>query len=137
MSARTPSAEGVGAGPCDSEDVAALCRDILDLVGSKWSVMVVGRLDLEGTHRFGELEKAIPGITPKSLTNTLRRLERDGLVRRTVLTERRPPQVEYALTDLGWTVTEPLRAIGAWAAEHANDVVSAREEFDTRHSEAG
>lgn len=106
------------------------CREVLDLIGSKWAVLIIGRLDEGGPHRFGELRRAVPGITQKSLTQTLRRLERDGLVSRTVLVEKRPPQVEYALTELGWTVTEPLRAIGAWAEAHLPDVMDHREQFD-------
>ncbi len=105
------------------------CRDILDLVGSKWSSLVIGRLQ-ERPHRFGELRRAVAGITQKSLTQTLRRLERDGLVERTVLVEKRPPQVEYSLTELGVTATGPLEAIRAWSEQHMPRVVAARERFD-------
>ncbi len=68
------------------------CRDILDLVASKWSALIIGRLE-EKPHRFGELRRAVPGITQKMLTQTLRKLEQDGLVHREVLVQKRPPQV--------------------------------------------
>ena len=113
----------------------AMCRDVLDLVGSKWSVAIVGNLDIQGPQRFGQLRRAIPGIAPKSLTQTLRRLERDGLVNRTVLAEKRPPQVEYSLTDLGWTVTTPLRMVASWAADHCDDVLEARDAFDAHQED--
>lgn len=105
------------------------CRDILDLVGSKWATLVIGRLE-EQTLRFGELQRSVAGITQKSLTKTLRRLERDGLVRREVLVTKRPPQVEYSLTKLGLTATEPLKAIRAWSEQNMPEVVAAREQFD-------
>lgn len=105
------------------------CRDVLDLVGSKWSVLVIGKLQ-ERTHRFGELRRAVPGITQKMLTQTLRRLEYDGLVHREVLVQMRPPQVEYSLTELGRTITEPLEAIRVWSERHLPDVRAARVRFD-------
>lgn len=122
------------------EDVAAIgdlysagcpCRDVLDLIGSKWSVLVIGRLE-EGPRRFGELRRAVPGITQKMLTRTLRRLEEDGLVHRKVLAEMRPPRVEYSLSDLGETITEPLEAIREWTEQHLPDVRRAREDFAER-----
>ena len=104
------------------------CRDVLDLIGSKWSVLVIGRLE-EGPLRFGELRRAVPGITQKMLTQTLRRLEEDGMVHRKVLAEMRPPRGEYSLTDLGQTITEPLEAIRDWTEQHLPDVRQARAEF--------
>ncbi|MEM1331952.1 MAG: helix-turn-helix domain-containing protein, partial [Actinomycetota bacterium] len=105
------------------------CRDILDLVASKWSALIIGKLE-EEPHRFGRLRRAIPGITQKMLTQTLRRLEHDGLVHREVLAQMRPPQVEYSLTDLGRTVTEPLAAMREWTEQHLADVQSARRRFE-------
>ena len=105
------------------------CRDILDLVASKWSALIIGKLE-EHPHRFGQLKRAIPGITQKMLTQTLRRLEHDGLVDRTVLAQKRPPQVEYSLTDLGFTVTEPLGAMRDWTEQHLPDVRAARVRFE-------
>ncbi len=105
------------------------CRDILDLVASKWSALIIGKLE-EDTHRFGQLRRAVPGITQKMLTQTLRRLEQDGLVHREVLVQMRPPQVEYSLTDLGQTVTAPLAAMRDWTEQHLPDVQAARLRFD-------
>lgn len=104
------------------------CRDVLDLIGSKWSVLVIGRLET-GPLRFGELRRAVPGITQKMLTQTLRRLEEDGLVHRKVLAEMRPPRVEYSLSELGHTITEPLGAIRDWTEQHLPDVRLARDRF--------
>lgn len=107
------------------------CRGILELVASKWSALIIGKLE-ESPHRFGELRRAIPGITQKMLTQTLRRLEQDGLVHREVLVEMRPPQVSYSLTELGMTVTEPLEAIRIWTESHLRDVEAAREAHAAR-----
>ncbi len=104
------------------------CRDILDLIGSKWSVLVIGRLE-DQPHRFGELRRAIPGITQKMLTKTLRQLEEDGMVDRRVLAEMRPPRVEYSLTSLGQTLTEPLAAIRDWTEQHLPAVREAQQRF--------
>lgn len=112
----------------DLYSVGCPCRDVLDLIGSKWSVLVIGRLE-EGPYRFGELRRAVPGITQKMLTQTLRRLEEDGMVHREVLVEMRPPRVEYSLTKLGHTITEPLEAIRTWTEQHLHDVRQAREQF--------
>ena len=108
--------------------VGCPCREVLDLIGSRWSVLVIGRLE-EGPHRFGELRRAVPGITQKMLTRTLRRLEEDGMVHRKVLAEMRPPRVEYSLTDLGQTITEPLAAIRQWTEEHLPEVRRAQDRF--------
>lgn len=110
-------------------EAACPCRDILDLVASKWSTLIIGRLE-EEPHRFGQLRRAIPGITQKMLTQTLRKLEQDGLVHREVHVQMRPPQVEYSLTELGQSVTEPLGAIRDWAEQHLPDVRSARSRFE-------
>ncbi len=118
-------------GPDDPGDLYSIdcpCRDVLDLIGSKWSVLVIGRLE-DGPYRFGELRRAVPGITQKMLTQTLRRLEQDGMVHRRVLAEMRPPRVEYSLTDLGQTITEPLEAIRDWTEQHLPDVRRARKIF--------
>jgi DNA-binding HxlR family transcriptional regulator len=103
--------------------------DILNRIGDKWSVMVVGHL-ARRTMRFNELRNTIGGISQRMLTLTLRNLERDGLVTRTVYPEI-PPRVEYALTDLGRTLTEPLDALWRWAAEHQDDVQQARTAYDS------
>lgn len=108
---------------------ACACRDILDLVASKWSALVIGKLE-EGPHRFGQLRRAVPGITQKMLTQTLRRLEHDGLVHREVLVQMRPPQVEYSLTELGRSITEPLAAIRDWSEQNLPNVRAARRRFE-------
>lgn len=105
--------------------------DILNRIGDKWSVMIVGYLKRR-TMRFNELRHAIGGISQRMLTLTLRNLERDGLVTRTVFPEI-PPRVEYQLTDLGRTLTEPLDALWNWAALHQHDVNNARVAYDTAH----
>ncbi len=105
------------------------CRGILDLVASKWSTLIIGKLG-EAPHRFGQLRRAVPGITQKMLTQTLRRLEQDGLVHREVHVQMRPPQVEYSLTDLGRSVTTPLAAMREWSEQHLPDVRSARRRFE-------
>ncbi len=101
------------------------CRDVLDLVASKWSALIIGRLE-EGALRFGQLRRAIPGVTQKMLTQTLRRLEHDGLVHRQVLPTR-PPQVEYSLTHLGESAIIPLRAVRDWAEEYLPQILEARQ----------
>lgn len=107
--------------------------DILNRIGDKWSVMIVGYLKRK-TMRFNELRHAIGGISQRMLTLTLRNLERDGLVTRTVFPEI-PPRVEYQLTDLGRTLTEPLDALWNWAAQHQHDVNNARAAYDTAHED--
>jgi len=105
--------------------------DILNRIGDKWSVMVVGHLTRK-TMRFNELRHAIGGISQRMLTLTLRNLERDGLVTRTVYPEI-PPRVEYQLTELGRTLTGPLDALWNWAAEHMGSVSEARANYDRVH----
>lgn len=131
MTDRYPKETSSELGPNDPGNLYLLgcpCRDVLDLIGSKWSVLVIGRLE-EGPHRFGELRRAVPGVTQKMLTQTLRRLEEDGMVHRKVLAEMRPPRVEYSLTELGQTITEPLRAIRDWTEQHLPEVRLARDRF--------
>jgi DNA-binding HxlR family transcriptional regulator len=106
--------------------------DILNRIGDKWSVMVVGHLTRK-TMRFNELRHAIGGISQRMLTLTLRNLERDGLVTRTVYPEI-PPRVEYQLTELGRTLTDPLDTLWNWAALHMSAVNEARTSYDQAHS---
>src|SRR5882757_7186891 len=98
-------------------------REILDRVGDKWSVLVIALLGQRG-HRFSELRRAIDGISQRMLTLTLRQLERDGLVSRTVHATV-PPRVDYALTPLGESVLEPLNGLMCWAQAHGTDVADA------------
>lgn len=101
---------------------------VLQRIGDKWTVLLVGLLS-DGPKRFNEMKRAVNGISQRMLTLTLRGLERDGLVTRTVYSTV-PPKVEYALTELGKTLTETLAAIGAWARENGDAVEAARLKFD-------
>ena len=107
--------------------------DVLNRIGDKWSVMVVGILSRTGTIRFNELKRSINGVSQRMLTLTLRNLERDGLVTRTIYPEV-PPRVEYGLTELGKTLTGPINALWDWSAEHHGSIIDARSIFDTRQS---
>lgn len=100
-------------------------RRVLDLVADKWAVIVIYVLS-GGTHRFGELQRAVAGVSQKMLTQTLRGLERDGLVERKVYPEV-PPRVEYTLSPLGETLVEPLSALCRWAEEHYWEVERSRQ----------
>jgi DNA-binding HxlR family transcriptional regulator len=107
------------------------CRaigDVLARVGDEWSVLVVTRLG-DGPVRFNELKRSIGGISQRMLTLTLRGLERDGLVTRTVLPTV-PPRVDYALTPLGRDLLQPVSALGAWAIRNQAKIERAREQFD-------
>jgi DNA-binding HxlR family transcriptional regulator len=102
--------------------------DVLARIGDKWSVLVVSRLG-NGPLRFNELRRAIGGISQRMLTLTLRGLERDGLITRTVFPTI-PPRVDYALTPLGRDLLEPVSALGAWAIRNQAKIAVARERFD-------
>ena len=107
------------------------CRaisDVLARVGDKWSVLVVTRLG-DGPQRFNELRRSIGGISQRMLTLTLRGLERDGLVTRTVFPTI-PPRVDYALTPLGRDLLQPVSALGDWALRNQAKIARARERFD-------
>lgn len=106
---------------------AAQCptRQALDRIADKWTALIVGLLG-ERTHRFGELQRGIEGISHKVLTQTLRSLERDGLVHREVKPTI-PPTVEYSLTALGRTLVAPLKAVRDWAEMHIDQVQAARD----------
>ncbi len=105
-------------------------REILNRVGDKWSVLVVVLLG-EGTQRFNELKRAVEGISQRMLTATLRGLERDGLVKRTVHPTN-PPQVEYELTALGRSLLAPVSTLAMWAQGHRAEVQRARDVFDRK-----
>jgi DNA-binding HxlR family transcriptional regulator len=106
--------------------------DVLNRIGDKWSVMVVGVLR-GGTLRFGEIRRAITGISQRMLTLTLRNLERDGLVTRTLYPEV-PPRVEYTLTPLGETLLPAIGALWDWSSDHYGDIVAARAAYDEREA---
>ncbi|MGV4980910.1 winged helix-turn-helix transcriptional regulator [Streptomyces sp. NRAIS4] len=115
--------------PADVYSAPCPSRAALDRIADKWTVLIVGVLN-DGPRRYGELRDTIDGVSEKMLTQTLRSLERDGLVARTV-TPTVPPKVEYRLTDLGRTLQEPLAAIRDWAERHINAVEAARLRYDT------
>jgi DNA-binding HxlR family transcriptional regulator len=103
-------------------------REVLKLVGDKWSVLVVAILG-KGPLRFSELKRTIEGVSQRMLTLTLRGLERDGLLTRTV-TPTIPPRVDYELTKLGRTLLEPVSALASWAERHRTTIQAARDRFD-------
>lgn len=109
-------------------DAAGEVRNTLDLVGDKWSLLAVGLLE-PGPRRFSQLRRELRGISQRMLTRTLRRLERDGLVSRTVYPTT-PPSVEYALTELGRSLSLAIRPLIEWAAAHHADLSEARVVFD-------
>jgi DNA-binding HxlR family transcriptional regulator len=111
----------------ESHDCRAV-SGILQRIGDKWSVLIIQRLG-EGPRRFNEIKRIIGGISQRMLTLTLRNLERDGLVSRTV-TPTVPPRVDYALTDLGRDLLIPVSALGQWAIEHTPCIQAARARFD-------
>jgi DNA-binding HxlR family transcriptional regulator len=118
--------------------VGEACRpvtDILSRVGDKWSVMIVMLLG-PGPKRFNEIRRAINGISQRMLTLTLRGLERDGLVTRTVFPTI-PPRVDYELTELGQSLRCPIDALGEWAFANRDKIIAARARFDTLSDSAG
>ena len=117
--------EGVDASNCP-------VRDVLDRTGDKWSVLILMLLARE-PKRFSALNKAVGDISKRMLTQTLRSLQRDGLVERTVYPTT-PPKVDYRLTDLGRSVLEPLAALIVWADKRHEDIRKARETFDREES---
>lgn len=111
-----------------------LAREILDRVGDKWSVLVIVLL-ADGRMRFTEIKRATNGVSQRMLTLTLRALERDGLVTRTVHPTI-PPRVEYELTPLGRTLLGPLKALAQWAVDNRDVIGGARERYDAAQRDA-
>ena len=105
-------------------------RMVLDRIADKWAVLILGILD-DGSARFNQLRREIEGVSQKVLSQTLRRLERDGLVRRTVIPTT-PVAVEYAITPLGRTLAAPVDAIRAWSEVHIEEVLEAQKQFDAK-----
>ncbi len=105
-------------------------RGVLDVIGSKWTVLIIPAL-IDRPLRFGELRRRLDGITQKSLTQALRQLERDGFLRRTQYPTI-PPRVEYALTSLGHRAADLLNAIRQWAQDNLVEVLAARARYDSR-----
>ena len=127
----TPSASAVSLASCGEDAPAStrsLVRDILERVADKWTMLVIQRLG-GGPQRFTAIQDSIPGISHRMLTRTLRALERDGMVTRTVYAQV-PPRVDYELTPLGATLTEPVLAFVAWVERHQDEVEANRAAFD-------
>lgn len=108
-------------------------RDVLDRIGDRWTVLVLGEL-ANGTRRFSELRRAVPDISQRMLSQTVRHLEADGLISRTVFPTV-PPRVDYALTDLGRSLMVPLGALVAWAGANHPHIRLAREAMAARAAE--
>ena len=109
---------------------AAPIRLTLDQITSKWAVLVIMSLCNE-PRRFNAIRRQLEGVSQKSLTETLRRLESNGLVKRRVIPVS-PVAVEYSLTPLGWTLQEPFTSLCNWALQHQEDIESARQDFTVR-----
>ena len=114
--------------PASSECRAV--NTVLARIGDKWSVLIVGILG-GGPKRFNEIKRMVGGISQRMLTLTLRGLERDGLVTRTVYPTV-PPRVDYELTELGHSLWKPVEALGAWARQNQVEIAAARLRFDAR-----
>jgi DNA-binding HxlR family transcriptional regulator len=114
-----------------------VCRTIstlLSRIGDKWTVLVVQTLG-DGPRRFNELRREIPSVSQRMLTLTLRNLERDGLVSRTV-TPSIPPRVDYALTELGQSLQKPICGLATWALDHVEDIHAAQSDYDAAQDAA-
>ena len=122
-------------GPCErwDEQEVDFIREILDLVGDKWSVLVIGVLAV-GDARYSDLDAAIPAISRRMLTLTLKRLQRSGLVDRTSYPQV-PPRVEYSLTTLGASLLSAIERLAAWSAEQHTEIRRHQDAYDM--SEAG
>lgn len=105
-------------------------REILSLIAEKWTILVLYALAF-GVKRHGELKREITGISQKMLTQTLRNLERDGLVERKAYNEM-PPRVEYTLTPLGETLSELLKNVCTWSEQHYDKILAARERYERK-----
>ncbi|TVT35821.1 helix-turn-helix transcriptional regulator [Amycolatopsis rhizosphaerae] len=126
------TAAPAGLDPCGRADHPDCgIRDVLDRVGDKWSVLVIVEL-AAGPRRFRQLQRAIDGISQRMLTLTVRRLERDGLVVRTVYPTV-PAQVDYRLTETGTSLTHLVKALADWSLAHSETIAEARRAYDDEH----
>ena len=112
----------------DAFDPDCPTRVVLDRIGDKWTVLVIGSL-VDGSLRFSELRARIGGVAPKVLTQTLRAMERDGLLTRTVHAQV-PPRVDYELTPLGASLTGPIATLTDWAETHLTQILGSRDSYD-------
>lgn len=124
--------EGFPVSALEYSPYAADCpsRQLLDRIGDRWSVLTIGAL-ADGPQRYSAIATRVQGVSQKMLTQTLRALERDGLVTRTVFPEI-PPHVEYELTDRGRSLRAVLEPLETWATEHMADVTRSRDVYDAR-----
>lgn len=113
---------------CDEAGARPLVREVLAMASDRWSMPVIQALSV-GPVRFTRLMADVPGVSHRMLTETVRRLQRDGLVSRTSYPES-PPRVEYTLTALGTSFSEPLQAMIQWTLEHQEEIQDSRERFD-------
>jgi DNA-binding HxlR family transcriptional regulator len=112
----------------DAFDPECPTRVVLDRIGDKWTALVIGALE-DGSLRFTELRARIGGVAPKVLTQTLRAMERDGLLTRTIHAQV-PPRVDYELTPLGASLTAPIATLTDWAETHLGRILASRERYD-------
>jgi DNA-binding HxlR family transcriptional regulator len=115
---------------CQHFDESCPSRSLFDNIADKWSMMVISVLDA-GPMRFNGIKRPIGGVTPKALTQCLRRLERNGLISRRII-ETSPIGVEYTITPLGRSLLGPFQALHGWTLEHLDEVERARQAFDGR-----
>jgi DNA-binding HxlR family transcriptional regulator len=113
--------------------VEAMVHELIGRVADKWTLLIVEELEENGELRFTQLSRKIPGISQKMLTQTLRQMERDGLVHRTVHPVV-PPKVEYRLTELGHGLSESFCGVWRWVESNLSAVEAARQKFDARRS---
>ncbi|MBF6413504.1 winged helix-turn-helix transcriptional regulator [Nocardia cyriacigeorgica] len=119
--------------PADAYSAKCPTRQVLDHIAGKWTVLVVDAL-LEGTMRYTDLSRRIEGVSQKMLAQTLRSLEGDGFITRTVYPTI-PPRVEYDLTALGRSLAEPITALRQWTEDHINEIEQARRRVTDRPGE--
>jgi DNA-binding HxlR family transcriptional regulator len=117
--------------PVQTPEVAALVRDIIGKIADKWTLLVLDFLEEKAAVRFGEIARGVEGVSQKMLTKTLRQMECDGLITR-VVHPVIPPHVEYALTEMGKTLTCAFCGVWMWAAENHVRVETARTKFNQR-----
>lgn len=129
------SAESPAYAEIDSR-VETLVHELIGRVADKWTMLVLEELSEQGEMRFTRLSRAIPGISQKMLTQTLRQMERDGLVHRTIHPVV-PPKVEYRLTDLGHSLGESFCGVWRWAERNLDAVTAARRSFDDKSAAQG
>jgi DNA-binding HxlR family transcriptional regulator len=117
--------------PAATPELDALVRKAMTRVADRWTMEILDVLDEQGTQRFSRIARQVPGISQKMLTKTLREMEREGLVTRTVHPVI-PPHVDYDLTRLGRELSEALCGVWLWAARHARAIEKARARFDAQ-----